>query len=242
MAQIMKIFVSCTFLLFLMNSNMLHAAVKVAVASNFTQTLTEIAHLYETQTGQKVLISSASTGTLYNQIMHGAPFDLFLSADSERAEKLENSSFAINGSRFTYAIGQLAYWQPNSKVVTESSLRNFKGRLSIANPKLAPYGLAAKQALIKLKLWVSMSVVQGTNIAQAYQFVDTRSAKAGLVAYSLLLQNEQKDFYLLSPEYYEPIRQQGVQLDTNNISQTKQFIDYLKSPEIQKFIQSKGYL
>lgn len=238
----MKLILRCACLLLLISNNMLFAQVKVAVASNFTHTLKEIAQLYEIKTGEKILISSASTGTLYNQIIQGAPFDLFLSADSDRAEKIENSQFAVSGSRFTYATGQLAFWQPDSDTVNESSLKHFNGRLSIANPKLAPYGLAAKQALIKLQLWDSISAVKGSNIAQAYQFIDTGSAKAGLVAYSLLLQNNQTQFYLLSADLYQPILQQGVQLNSKNALQTKQFIDFLQSPSIQKLIQSKGYL
>lgn len=238
----MKTTLVCCCLLSFFCSHGLFAQIKVAVASNFTQTLKEIAYSYETETGGKVLISSASTGILYNQIIHGAPFDLFLSADSERAKKVEESQFAVKGSRFTYATGQLAFWQPNAKMVNASSIEKFESRLSIANPKLAPYGLAAKQALVNLNLWHKMKIVKGTNIAQAYQFIDTGSAEAGLVAYSLLLQNNQSNFYLISHQLYQPILQQGVMLDTENSLQTQQFINFLQSPSIKKLIQSKGYL
>lgn len=229
-------------LIFLFTSPMLFAQIKVAVASNFTQTLKEIAHLYEIKTGEQILISSASTGTLYNQIMQGAPFDLFLSADSDRAVKIENSRFAVSGSVFTYARGQLAFWYPHNETVNQTDLMNLKDRLAIANPKLAPYGLAAKQVLSNLQLWDRISVVKGSNIAQAYQFIDSGSVKAGLVAYSLLLQNKQSHFYLLSVDLYQPILQQGVLLNSKNINQTQQFINFLQSSSMQQLIQSKGYL
>jgi len=196
------------------------ASIKVAVASN-----------------------SASTGILYNQIKHGAPFDLFLSADSERALLIEEASQGVAGTRFTYAQGRLAFWVPALKKVTEQTLKNYKQRLAIANPKLAPYGLAAKQALQSLRLWQQFSYIQGANISQTYQFIDSGNIKAGLVAYSLLLQNNESGYYLLPEDSYLPILQQGVLL--TNASDKKvvlEFINYLKSDSVQALIREKGYL
>jgi len=221
-----------------------HASLKIAVASNFKVTLEEIVSRYQLQYKQKILISSGSTGILYNQIRHGAPFDLFLSADSERAELIENSAIGIKGSRFTYAQGALAFWNPKSNnPVEQSSLVNYQGRVAIANPKLAPYGLAAKQALISLQMWSKLSYIKGNNVAQTYQFVDTGNIEAGFVAYSLLLQNNASNYYLLPVESYEPILQQAVKLKASNKKEAAQhFIDFLQSQEIKRLIQSKGYL
>ncbi|WP_354625718.1 molybdate ABC transporter substrate-binding protein [Psychromonas sp. MME2] len=219
----------------------MQAQIKVAVASNFKATLSAIIDQYQQETGNEVVASSASTGTLYNQIVHGAPFDIFLSADSIHAEKIEQSKFALKGSRFTYAQGLLAFWQPRNVSVNLQSLGDFKGRLAIANPKLAPYGLAAKQSLEHFNLWNKLNYVKGTNIAQAYQFIESGSVQGGLVAYSLLVQENQSNYYLIPAHLYDPIVQQGVLMNTKNQVQAAQFINYLQSKPIQAFIQTQGY-
>lgn len=244
--------IRCTLLLLLFFSLPAQATLNVAVASNFKVTLTEIVKRYALQSEQTILISSGSTGTLYNQIKHGAPFDLFLSADSERAKLIEQSKQGISGSRFTYAQGRLAFWIPKSKQqVDQYSLSAFTGRLAIANPKLAPYGLATKQALQTLKLWSKFSYIKGTNIAQTYQFIDTGNIQAGFVAYSLLLQNSNKNshktsnkrYYILPIDSYQPILQQGVMLtNSTKPKELQKFVDFLQSDAIQQFIRSKGYL
>ncbi|WP_415226397.1 molybdate ABC transporter substrate-binding protein [Psychromonas sp.] len=230
----------------LLTTEPVHAAINVAVASNFKQTLSEIATLYQRQNEQVILISSASTGTLYNQITHGAPFDLFLSADSERAKLIEASPQGVSGSRFTYANGRLAFWVRNGAAINQQTLLDYKGRLAIANPQLAPYGLAAKQTLLYLHLWEKFSYVQGANISQTYQFIDSGNIDAGFVAYSLLLQhkqNKQTSYYLIPDRWHAPIEQQGVLL-ANSTQKVKvqQFIDYLRSDSIQLLIHEKGYL
>lgn len=228
--------------LLLITSSYSYSEIKVAVASNFKMTLTKIAHNYEKETGHEVLISSASTGILYNQIQHGAPFDLFLSADSERALLTENSSKGIKGSRFTYAQGVLAFWMPDNGEVNQLTLQNHEGRLAIANPKLAPYGLAAQEALQELALWQQFTYVQGANISQTYQFIDSGNIEAGLVAYSSLLQNQKTNYFLIASELYQPILQQGVILaGSKKIDKVQAFIDYLTSEPVQLFIRSKGY-
>lgn len=229
---------------FLFLSGFVHAEIKVAVASNFKTTLIDIASQYKIETGKTVLISSASTGTLFNQIMHGAPFDLFLSADSERAKLLEASTSGLAGSRFTYAQGRLAFWQPKAtEQVTQNTLFNEKGRIAIANPKLAPYGLATKQALISLRRWQKNNYIQGANITQTYQFIETGNIKSGFVAYVLVKPKPKTQYYLLPTHLHDPIKQQGVILSrTKYLSDTKAFVDFLTSPKIQDFIQQKGYL
>lgn len=231
-------------LLLLVNSFSIQASIKVAVASNFKTTLIDIAARYEQQTGQQILISSASSGILYNQIQQGAPFDLFLSADSQRAQLMEASDKGVSGSRFTYAQGQLAFWAPqHPEPVNVHTLQNFKGRIAMANPKLAPYGLAAQQTLKSLNLWRQFSYVRGGNISQTYQFVDSGNVKAGFVAHSLLLENQADNFFLIPTSYHQPILQQGVLLSAaRQTPEVHQFMDYLSSEAIQTLIRSKGYL
>jgi len=220
-----------------------NGAINVAVASNFKQMLSEIALLYQAQTGQSILISSASTGTLYNQIKHGAPFDLFLSADSERAKLIESSAQGVAGSRFTYATGRLAFWLRSGADVNEQTLLEYEGRMAIANPQLAPYGLAAKQTLTHLHLWEKFSYIQGANISQTYQFIDSGNIEAGFVAYALLLQNGQTHYYLIPDSWHAPIEQQGVLLaNSTQKIKVQQFIDYLRSEPVQQLIRNKGYL
>jgi len=229
-------------LLALLTAQSAQAVIKVAVASNFKQTLSEIADQYKKQTGETVLISSASTGILYSQIKHGAPFDLFLSADSKRAKLIEQSKQGIDGTRFTYAQGKLAFWKPGAANVTQQTLFDYKGRLAIANPQLAPYGLAAQQALTDLQLWNKFSYIRGANVSQTYQFIDSGNIAAGFVAYSLLLQNQQSNYYLIPEQQYQAILQQGVLLsaatDKKNV---QKFINYLTSDAIKALIRDKGY-
>jgi molybdate transport system substrate-binding protein len=230
--------------LVLLCSFSVQANIKVAVASNFKTTLTEIAALYEIKTGQKILISSASTGILYHQIQQGAPFDLFLSADSKRAKLTEDSNKGVTGSRFTYAQGRIAFWVPQHLgLVNADTLKKLKGRIAIANPNLAPYGLAAEQALTKLNLLKQFSYIQGANISQTYQFIDSSNVKAGFVAYSLLLEHQGLNFFLIPTSYHQPILQQGVQLSGSiQRAEVTDFMDYLTSTTIQSLIRSKGYL
>ena len=234
----------CIFCLLMLPTFMVTAQIKVAVASNFKTTLIEVAKIYKVETGNTVLISSASTGTLFNQIKYGAPFDLFLSADSERAKLIEESKSGISGSRFTYAKGQLAFWVPKSKTqVSEISLKHYSDKLAIANPKLAPYGLATQQVLNHMNLWNKNKYIQGANIAQTYQFIDSGNINAGFVAYVLIKNRPVEQYYLISDTLHDPIKQQGVILaKTKQLDQTKEFVIFLKSAKIQQFIQQKGYL
>ncbi|WP_232279358.1 molybdate ABC transporter substrate-binding protein [Psychromonas ingrahamii] len=234
----------CLLLLMLLYSFSVQASIKVAVASNFKTTLIEIAALYEIETGQKILISSASTGILYHQIQQGAPFDLFLSADLKRAKLTEDSNKGVSGSRFTYAQGRIAFWAPkHADFVNADTLQKFKGRIAIANPKLAPYGLATEQTLNNLNLLQQFSYVQGANISQTYQFIDSGNVKAGFVAYSLLLEHQGRNFFLIPTSYHQPILQQGVLLTGSKKSlEVYNFMDYLTSTTIQRLIRSKGYL
>jgi len=138
----------------------------------------------------------------------------------------------------------VAFWAPqHPEPVNMDTLQNFKGRVAMANPNLAPYGLAAEQALKNLNLLDQFSYVQGANISQTYQFVDSGNIKAGLVAYSLLLEHQADHFFLIPTTYHQPVLQQGVLLSGSiQALEVTNFMDYLTSTAIQRLIRSKGYL
>lgn len=223
--------------------------VTVAVAANFSPVIQELQERFEKKTGHKIVASFGSSGAFYAQIRNGAPFEVFLSADSERPKKLEEEKLAVAGSRFTYAIGKLVLWSPKPGVVDKEGAVLSQGKfkkLAIADPKIAPYGAAAKEALQSLKLWdgLTSKTVQGVDIAQAYQFVASDNAELGLVAYSqILVKGEaQGSFWTVPAESYTPIRQEAVLLTKGKDSKAAQaFLEYLKSEEAQAAIQSFGY-
>src|SRR3990167_3022366 len=173
----------------LMAGSALAGEVQVAVAANFSAPLQAIASDFEKDTGHKVLASFGATGQLYAQIKNGAPFEVFLSADDSTPAKLESEGAGVAGSRFTYAVGTLALWSAKEGYVDDGAAvlkgNGFK-HLAIANPKTAPYGLAATQVLAKLGLSKALEpkLVEGQNIAQTLQFVATGNAELGFVALS----------------------------------------------------------
>ena len=221
--------------------------IKIAVASNFSNTIKSIAELFEKSTEHKLTLVFGSTGKHYAQIKNGAPFELFFAADTKRPKLLEDESIAKSGSRFTYAIGKVVLWSPNPSTVdtngTVLNSNNFR-YLSLANPKLAPYGKAAEQVMKKKGIWNTLRsrMVRGENIGQAFQFVNSGNAQLGFVAYSQIKQpnNTIKGSFWKPPQSsYSPIEQQAVLLKENSVAQ--QFLNFVKSKEVQKIIQSHGY-
>lgn len=231
---------------------------KIAVAANFKPSLDILAKAFEVESGHRLLISSASTGVLYNQITHGAPFDVFLSADSLRPEMLEEKGLVLAGSRSPYALGELVLWSPGlagsfsskrgeNDAMTLDDLAGYKGRLSIANPATAPYGVAAKQVLDKLGLWSSFRsrLVQGASIQQAWQFVASGNIPVGLVAKAQLTDQKGNGHHVLPipADLYDPIQQDLVILSrTKEAEAAKAFVGFLLSPSVQRLIVQHGYL
>ena len=218
---------------------------QVAVAANFAVPARHLAQAFSAASGHKLALSNGSTGKFYAQIRSGAPFHLLLSADADTPQRLEAEKLAVEGSRFTYAVGRLVFWSPksNSAGEAETRLRNqdFK-RLAIANPKLAPYGAAAKETLEKLGLWpaVQPKLVQGENIAQAFQFVASGNADAGLVALSQI--DRRAPHWPVPQHLHAPLRQDAVLL-TRGAGNTAAsgFLDYLRSAPARERIRSYGY-
>ncbi len=222
------------------------AQVQVAVAANFTEPAKEIAGLFKQKTGNDVLLSFGASGAFYTQITHDAPFQILLSADEDRPKDAVANGFGVADSRFTYAIGKLALWSRVIDVTKgEDALK--KGafaKLSIANPKSAPYGAAAIEAMKALGVYDSLKpkIVQGNSIGQAFQFVDTKNAEAGFVALSQLYRTTDGTRWVVPANLYAPILQDAVLLRKGEDDDAaKAFLAFLKGPEARAIIERYGY-
>ena len=226
------------------------AEVKVAVAANFAKTLEEITVQFEKDTGHKVLATPGASGKFYAQIVNGAPFEVLISADDETPGKLAKEAKAIAETQFTYAIGTLALWSPDTNLVDQGGgvLKTDKFKfLAIANAKVAPYGQAAVQTMLKLGLLTKLEsrVVQGENIAQTHQFVTSGNAQLGFVALSQITENgkvKSGSAWIVPQELHDQIKQDAILLNNGKDSIAgKALLEYLKSDKAKKIIASYGY-
>lgn len=224
--------------------------VQVAVASNFTAPMQQIAADFKKDTGYKAVLSFGATGKFYAQISNGAPFEVFLAADDETPARLEKELLTAPDSRFTYAAGKLVLWSAKEDYVdgTGAILKTGEFRhLSLANPKTAPYGAAAIETMKKLGVLerTQPRFVQGENIAQAYQFVATGNAELGFVALSQVYKEGKMTSgsgWIVPASLYEPIRQDAVLLAKGkNNRAALALVDYLKSDKARAVIKSYGY-
>ena len=224
------------------------ANIRVASAANFYPTLNKIKQLFEKSTEHKVTIIRGSTGKLYAQIMHGAPYDIFLSADSDRAEKLVTQGKAYNDKAMVYAIGQLSVWRPHAESaqqVKELLINNNFNKLAIANPKTAPYGKAAIETLKNMGLYEKLKtkLVYGENIAQTLQFVQSGAADIGFVARSYMINKvNEAEYWNIKADQHQAIQQKMLVLkNSNNIRASQAFFDFMQTAQIKKLIQNDGY-
>jgi molybdate transport system substrate-binding protein len=224
--------------------------VQVAVAANFTAPIQAIAKDFEKDTGHKLVAVYGATGQFYTQIKNGAPFEVFLAADDTTPAKLEKEGDTVPGSRFTYAVGKLALWSAKDGYVDDKGAvlkANQYQHLSIADPKAAPYGLAATQVLEKLKLTEATKgkIVTGQNITQAYQFVSTGNAELGFVALSQIYKDGKVtsgSAWLVPANLHDPIKQDAVILTKGkDNAAAKALVEYLKGPKAAAVIKSYGY-
>lgn len=226
------------------------AEVTVAVAANFSAPMARIAERFSAATGHDVKVSVGSTGRLYSQIVAGAPFELLLAADADRPARLVAEGRARAGNRFTYAIGQLGLWSPQRGLVDDGGAVLGSGRfrhLALANPKLAPYGLAAMAVLRSRGLEQSLQarIVTGDSIAQANQFVATGNAELGFVALSQVAVPGQPvagSLWRVPQALYPEIRQDVVLLaGAERNPAAVQLLQFLRSDEARALIAGFGY-
>ncbi|MGQ0587522.1 MAG: molybdate ABC transporter substrate-binding protein [Gammaproteobacteria bacterium] len=227
-------------------------AVTVAVASNFGSTARALAKEFTRNSDLEVNVTTGSSGKFYAQIEHGAPFDIFLSADAERPEQLEQKGFAGPGTRFTYAIGKMVLFSADASLKDQdckAALAAGKFRhLAIANPKVAPYGVAAMSVLAGLGLGADQlgeRLVLGENISQTLQFVATGSAQLGFVALSQMIGKDAPAStcrWDVPPELHAPIVQQAVLLKRAAGNRTaRDFYEFLRSGAARQLIRNDGY-
>ena len=226
--------------------------IKIAVASNFYPTMKELVKHFESitlnsDTTNNIVLISGSSGKHYAQILNGAPFDLFFSADKLRPNMLEKEDVFNNQSRFTYALGKLALWSSFNEYVDSDGqvlYTNDFRFLAIANPKIAPYGVASKETLTSMNLWQDMEekLVRGENIAQTFQFAKSGNAKLGFVSYSQILSlnsSSEGSYWLVPQSMYQPIEQQAILLKDSSLG--KDFLSFIKSDEALDIIKRNGY-
>lgn len=223
------------------------AETQVAVAANFTEPAKQIAAAFEKATGHKAVLAFGASGAFYTQISHGAPFEVFLSADAERPTKADQEGLSVPGSRFTYAVGRLVLYSATPGLVDANGAVLKQGRfekVAIADPATAPYGTAAIETMRALGVYdrLKPKVVTGSSIAQAYQFTSTGAAQLGFVALSQVIAVPGGSRWIVPARLHTPIDQQAVLLKTGaaNPAATA-FLRFLKGRTALAIIRRYGY-
>jgi molybdate transport system substrate-binding protein len=224
--------------------------VQVAVAANFSAPARQIAQDFEKETGHQAVLAFGATGKFYAQIRNGAPFEVLLAADDETPAKLEKEGAALAGTRYTYAIGRLVLWSAKAGFVDDKgevlTLGGFR-HLALANPRHAPYGAAAVEALTALKQLdaIQPKFVQAENIAQAHQFVASGNAELGFIALSQVMKDGKLgagSAWVVPANLHQPIRQDAVMLDKGRgKAAAEAWLKFLRSEKARAVIRGYGY-
>ena len=224
--------------------------VQVAVAANFAGPMEKLAAQFQKDTGHKAVVASGATGKFYAQIRNGAPFEVLLSADDETPARLEAEGQVVAKSRFTYAVGRLVLWSAKANYVDATGAVLKTGdftHLAIANPKTAPYGAAAVAVIDKLGLTARLQprLVQGENIAQAFQFASTGNAELGFVAQAQVWRDGKftaGSGWIVPASMHAPIRQDAALLTRGAKNPAAQaLLDYLRTDKAKALIRAYGY-
>jgi molybdate transport system substrate-binding protein len=236
----------CAALLALVSATAHAGEVLVAVASNFAAPMQKIAAAFESGTGHRAKLALGATGAFATQIRNGAPFDVLLAADEATPQRLEQEALAVRGSRFTYALGRLVLWSAKAGVVDgqgEVLKRGNFDRISIANPKLAPYGQAAIETMQHLGVYgrLQPKIVQGENISQAWQFVASGNAPLGFVALSQVTQG-QGSSWVVPAGLHAPLKQDAVLLVHGKDNEAAAaLLEFLKGGDARGIMRAYGY-
>ncbi len=212
--------------------------IHIASAANFRDALQEIVALYQQQhPAIKITVSTGSSGSLFQQSLHGAPFDIFLSADTRYPEALANA-LNLKQTPQTYAIGELVLWNTQQQYSDLNTALSQTSRLAIANPNTAPYGKAALSVLKQLSK--TPPLIKGNSIGQVFQFIKTGNTSSGFIARSQTLKIADKSQLISIPQnLYPPLEQQGLRLNTKIAA--KNFFRFLWQPQAQTIMQAHGY-
>ena len=223
---------------------------QIATAANFNSTLQKISEKYhELHPDLEIKIIPGATANLYSQIINGALFDLFFSADAKHVDLLVEKNFATSNSSFVYASGRLCLLASSSKPtgINEKTLRekNFKF-LAIAKPETAPYGFAAKEVLEKLALWDELKekLVYAQDVGGVVSFVASGNVDSGFVALSQIISWKEKsgqNFWIVPQNLYSPIDQKVVALNGSKEKEAEKFLKFVKSSAVRNLIKESGY-
>ena len=226
------------------------ATITIATAANMQFAMQEITQDFTEQTGIDCEITVSSSGKLVAQIKEGAPYDIFVSADLKFPNELYKSGFTIN-KPIIYAYGKVVLWtldkniQPSLEILKNSQIKH----IAVANPKTAPYGLAAEEILKKEGLYseIKQKLVFGESIAQTNQFITTQAAEIGFTAKSVVLSPKGKDignWIEIDDTSFTPISQGIVLLKngTGNKNHAQQFFNFLLSAEGSEILNKFGYV
>lgn len=226
--------------------------ITVAAAADLQFAMQEIASRFQKETGKSVHLVFGSSGSFFQELQNGAPFDMFFSADLDYAKKLEAAGLTEPGTYYQYASGKIVIWIPSdSKLDLQSGLQVLLDpsikKIAIANPQHAPYGKAAVAALERGKLYdkVQQKFVFGENISQTASFVMSGSADVGIVALSLALSPNMKDkgrYAEIPSGEYPPIEQACVVLGSSKNKETAvQFLAFIKTPAMADVLRAYGF-
>jgi molybdate transport system substrate-binding protein len=226
----------------------------IAAASDLNPALSDICRVFEKENpNTKIDISYGSSGNFFAQIKHGAPYDIFFSADSFYPERLEEEGYAIKGKRQLYGVGRIVLWIPKKSILNVQEglsiiLDPEVKKLAIANPKHAPYGRAAEEALRYYNLWdkVQGKLIFGENVSQAAQFIQTGNADAGIIALSLALSRNMihtGDYWIVPDKSHNELAQTNIVLQRGkNRPVVKTFLEFVQGEKGRKILSDYGFI
>lgn len=228
-------------------ANLAAPSITIAAASNLTDTFAELGPRFTAATGVHLVVSFGATADLAKQIEHGAPFDVFLAADSEHVEQLDTKGLLSPDSRKNYARGRLVMWLPASSKLAAQRVEDIKGkefeRIAIAKPDVAPYGRAAEEALRALGIWdeIKTKVVYSQTVSQAKQYAATGNAEVAFIPLALVKPGEGR-YIQIGGELHRPIEQaMGIVKESGEQDSARRFIEFLMSSEGQQLLAKHGY-
>lgn len=224
-------------------------ALRVAAAANLQKVFTEaLLPAFQKKTGVTVTPTFGATKQLAQQLGQGAPFDVFVSADTATVDKLAAQGLIVPGSARIYAIGKLVLWTRRDARLHPRRLQDLANpayaKIAIANPQTAPYGLAAQQSFAKAGLTASVAtrLVQAENIAQALQYARSGNAEVALTALSLVIDDKADPYVLVPDNLHAPIAQAaGVVKDTRNAALAQRFLLFLTGKDAAPLWKRYGY-
>ena len=254
MLKTIKTFVNVIYFLFFLvifPYKHLHATeIRIAVASNFLMPMNIIKQTFENQNKTKIYLSSGSSGSLYSQIINGAPLDIFLSANQNLPKKLENTAKGVKGTRFTYAIGKLLLFSTNKdlfdftfpNIILSKKIKY----IGIGNPKYVPYGMAAKEVLKSLKVFnrLEKKFILSKNVNQVFLMNYYGNLDIGFIAKSdFIIKNKKGKVWDIPQDLYSPINQDAILLKNGEKKQQARiFLKFLSSKKVRDKLKSLGYI